>query len=420
MKENDNKKINEQIALFRFKIIAPTLNDSSIKQTRYFKKMAQNVHDVPGYGRRRYSWKTFKEWLRLYRKHNFDGLKPQTRQDKGVSRSVDNYLAELIGKKFEKFPEIKVSLLYRMLTEEGLICDGSPSESAVRKFIHDNKLKPQTAIPTPRKKFETPHINELWMSDFMHGQSFRIDGAKRKLFLCGIIDDHSRFIVGARWTIRENTEALELVYKDALATYGLPKLFYCDNGAVYSSTHLQLACARLGVALVHSKPYDSPSRGKIERFWRTVRDGFLPLVDRNTNYTLTEFNNRFSEWLTHSYHQRFHHGINQTPLDRLLADLKNVSIRRVSEAELERFFYKTYRRLVKNDATISVNSTLFELPAKYMGAYIEVGHPTGQPDDLWLYENDKPILKLVKVNPVENSRSTLRGIRFSQYNKQED
>lgn len=420
MKENDPTKIDEQIALFRFKIIAPALNDSSVKQTRYFQKMAQKVHDVPGYGRRQYSWKTFKEWLRLYRKHNFDGLKPQTRHDKGISRSIDNYLAVVIGQKFEKFPSITVSLLYRMLTEEGLISGGSPSESAVRKFIRDNHLKPQAPPPIPRKKFETPHINDLWMSDFMHGQSFRIDGAQRKLFLCGIIDDHSRFIVGARWTLHENTEALELVFKDALATYGLPKVFYCDNGAVYVSTHLQLACARLGVALVHSKPYDSPSRGKIERFWRTVRDGFLPLVDRSANYTIADFNNRFSEWLTHSYHQRFHHGINETPLERFLADQKNVTIGRISETELEHFFYKTYRRLVKNDATISVNSVLFEVPARYMGAYIEVGHPTGQPSDLWLYENDKPTLKLVKVNPVENSQSALRGICFSQQPKQED
>jgi transposase InsO family protein len=410
----------EQIALFRFGIIAPVLHNSGIKQTRYFKQMAQNVHDVPGYGRRKYSWKTFKEWLRLYRQRGFEALKPRTRIDKGTSRSVDDYLATLIRQKLVEFPDIKVAALYRILAEQGLLQAGSPSEAAVRKFILNNDLSPKLPKPKPRKKFEKPHINDLWLSDFMHGQQFKIDGIKRKLFLCGIIDDHSRLLVGCRWTLKENTEALELVLKDALATYGLPKLFYCDNGAVYTSAHLQLVCARLGVALVHSKPYDSPSRGKIERFWRTVREGFLPLVPRNTDYSLDGFNQRFDEWLNQHYHRRFHHGILQTPLERFLQGQKNLPIRRVTETELEQYFYSTYRRRVKNDATVSVNATLFEVPAKYIGTYVELRHPTGQPLELGLYENQQPKFKLQKVNLVENSQSAHHGIHFAKKLTKED
>ena len=180
-----------------------------------------------------------------------------------------------------------------MLIDEGLIQAGSPCEATLRKYIDDQNLKPKVDPPKPRKKFEKPHINDLWLSDFMHGQQFKIDGGKRKLFLCGIIDDHSRLLVACRWKLQENTEALELALKDALLTYGLPKILYCDNGAVYASMHLQLVCARMGIALVHSKLYDSPSRGKIERFWRTVRQGFLPLMHRDQNYSLEDFNQLF-------------------------------------------------------------------------------------------------------------------------------
>jgi len=81
-------------------------------------------------------------------------------------------------------------------------------------------------------------------------------------------------------------------------------MLYCDNGAVYVSSHLQLVCARLGIALVHSKPYDSPARGKIERFWRTVRQGFLPRVHREQNYSLQQFNQLFADWLDKQYHRR--------------------------------------------------------------------------------------------------------------------
>lgn len=409
---------DQQLALFRFSIISPMIHQPKGQRTRYFKEMAKKYYDVPDpdgqHHRRRFSWKTFKQWFHLYQKGGFQSLEPITRCDKGVSRTIDEILAEAIQQKFKQFPGINIATLYRFLNEEGLIRAGSPSETAVRKFILSHDLKPTPPEPTPRKKFETPHVNDLWLSDFMHGQHLNIDGVRRKLFLCGIIDDHSRLIVGARWTLKENTEALELVFKDALATYGCPKLFYCDNGAVYASHHLQLVCARLGIALVHSKPYDSPSRGKIERFWRTVREGFLPMVALNVDYSLENYNQLFAEWLAQHYQRQFHHGIQQTPLDRFLDDFKNISPRRVAKEELELGFYQSYRRKVKNDATVAVAAVLYEVPAKYIGAFVELRHPTGQPFDLWLYENEKTVLKLQKVNLIENSRSASRGIRFAQ------
>jgi transposase InsO family protein len=413
MAEKQAPSLAEELALFRYGIIAPVLHDTERKQTHYFKQMAKKVYDVPGLGRRRYSWKTFKGWLSNYRHHGFVMLKPQIRSDKGTSRRVDDFLAGVIQQKFAEFPHLKITPLYRLLVEDGCIHQGSPSEAAVRKFIQQQQLQPPATEPTPRKKFEKPHINDLWLSDFMHGPQFKIDGVKRKLFLGGIIDDHSRLIVGAQWTLRENTEALELVFQTALATYGCPKLFYCDNGAVYATSHLQLICARIGVALVHSKPYDSPARGKIERFWRTVREGFLPLVPHDADYSLANFNHHFAEWLAHHYHRRLHHGINQTPLDRFLEDQKNVTPRRFAATELERYFFQTYHRKVKNDATVSVNAILFEVPAKYIGTDVELRHPTGQPTDLWLYENEQPVLKLQPVNLVENSKTAGRGIRFN-------
>ena len=125
MADNDRKSPSdgqttqaEKIALFRYGIIAPILHDSTKSQTRYFKQMAQKVFDVPLYGRKKYNWKTFKSWLRTYRTAGFDGLKPKTRADKGTSRIVDEYLEQIIKQKFDKFPALKVSLLYRMMVDE--------------------------------------------------------------------------------------------------------------------------------------------------------------------------------------------------------------------------------------------------------------------------------------------------------------
>jgi putative transposase len=421
MPDKKQKPLAEQIALFRYGIIAPVLHDKTLKQTRYFKRMARKEFDVPGHGLKKYFWKTFKAWLRNYRRHGFDGLKPKPRADKGVPRIIDTHLDNVIRQKFNEFPLVNTAALYRILVDEGHILHGIPSENTVRNYINRFQLKPSAeAEPQARKKFETPHINHLWLSDFMHGDKLLIDGVRRRIFLCGIIDDHSRFLVGCRWTLKENTEALELVLKDALLTYGLPQKLYCDNGAVYSSHHLQVVCARLGVALIHSKPYDSPARGKIERFWRTVREGFLALISPLKKYTLEGFNQTFAEWLNQRYHRQIHHSINQTPLDRYLDDCKQTPVRRLSEAEIDQVFYQTYQRTVKNDATVSVNSLLFEVPPRYIGTKVELRHPTGDAMNLWLYENEKPLFKLHPVDLVRNSQSPLHGIRFADSHNSED
>lgn len=417
---NQNKQLSEKqkIALFRYGIISPVLHDSSKNQTRYFKKMAEKTFDVPGVGQKKFKWRTFQSWARIFRIQGFEGLVSKTRHDKGRMRKIDNGLVEIIKQKLGEFPEVNISMLYRILINEGHISYGSPCEETIRRFIKINSLKEKSNDTTPRKKFEKPHINELWTADFMHATGYTVDGKKQRLLLCAIIDDHSRMIVGANWSKSESTEALEIALKQAVITYGLPKIFYCDNGSVFISHHLQLVCARLGTALVHSKPYDSPSRGKIERFFRTVRLNFLPLISNSVNYLLTQINEKFAQYRD-DYHRTMHHGTMQTPLDRYMNDLPNTKIKRITEDELDRVFYRTYRRKVNNDATISINSCLFEVPARYIGSYIEARHPLSQPLDLWIFENEQPVCRLTKVDVHLNSNLPASGIKFSQ-NQLED
>jgi transposase InsO family protein len=409
---NNNKSLDEQIALFRFGIISPVLYQTTSSQTKYFKELANSFFEVPSSGRKKFGWKTFKHWLYLYRHFGFDGLKPKTRKDASISRKIDHSLAQIISQKFQEYPSISISSLFRLLLDQNIISPGKICEATLRNYIMKNNLLPQNPPPIPRKKFEKPHINDLWVADFLHGPHILINGKKCKIFLSAIMDDHSRLIVAANWSLAENSSALQIILKNAFLTYGLPKLLYCDNGSVFSSHHLQLVCARLGVALVHSKPYDSPSRGKIERFFRTLRQNFLPLCSLNHSYSLDQFNQLFSNWLN-QYHKILHHGIQQSPLDRFLDDMKNIQVRRISPLELEQFFYQTVHRLVKNDSTVSVNSILFEVPHKYIGSKIEIRYPFDQPSSLYLYENDNPVCKLTKLDQVENSSRSLEGIKFS-------
>ena len=68
---------------------------------------------------------------------------------------------------------------------------------------------------------------------------------------------------------------LTLVLKEAFPAYGIPKRLYIDNGPSFSCDLLARGCALAGIRRIHSKPYDSPSRGKVERLFRSVRERFL-------------------------------------------------------------------------------------------------------------------------------------------------
>ncbi len=68
---------------------------------------------------------------------------------------------------------------------------------------------------------------------------------------------------------------------------------YVDNGKIYRSDMLHFACACLGITLIHTKPYDAASKGKIERFFLTVRKRFLPLLSENDLTLLANLNQKF-------------------------------------------------------------------------------------------------------------------------------
>lgn len=412
-----DKKLAELIALFRYKIIAPAL-EKGLPQKEYFAKQSEKIWEVPGYGTKQYTVSAFKSWLADYRAGDFESLYPATRCDEGKSRRITPDLAKAITEHSNLLAGSPVSVFYRSLDSQGLINPPYLSESALRRFVSANGLLTKPEEARPRKKYEKEHINQLWISDTMHGPYLPQGKQKRKTYLVGIIDDHSRMLVGTGWFFQENTLALEIVLKEAIGRFGLPKMFYCDNGAVFSTQSLSLACARLGIALVHSKPYDSPSRGKIERVWRTIQDKFVSTLQLAAVDTLQALNDLFACWLDSDYHKVFHHGIGVKPIERWLADAKVTRIQTISKEELDLAFYQSYERKVKKDSTIQFDRILWQVPFRYIGKKIEIHHPTGSPKELYLFEDGKPFLRLQRCNPVENAAPPASSIRFSDSKKE--
>ena len=386
--------MNEQdkIAIFKYGLIAPVINDQSINKTRYFKKIAMMEYEYPGrVDKVKFSYRTFKKWLHLYGKFGYEGLKPAIRDDKGISRKIKKPIQEQIRELCSDYDFKTISNLYRYLIAEKIIEPGMFTEVTLRNFLRANQIHFDSQEKKPRKAFEAPHINILWTADFMHGPYVRTGKKKIKSYLCAIIDDYSRLITGASFYLAESSSSLEKTLKDAVLTYGIPQKFYCDNGKVFVSGYLHMVCAKLGTALIHSKPYDSPSRGKIERYFRTVRDMFLPNIIYDSNLTIDILNDQFKKWLSEEYHKNVHRGIQDTPLDRYLNDMPDVKIREIAPHEVDGCFLHTVYRRVKNDSTITVDNILYEVPTKYIGKKIEIRFPLDAPRDIRIYENNRQV-----------------------------
>jgi transposase InsO family protein len=397
-----NDDVRNAIALLRHQIISPVLIDRDRTQVEYFQSIAKQQFNVPGVGLKIFSAHTMKAWLKKYRKFGFSGLLPKVRTDRGEIRRIDDQLTKKIIELRTELMHLSVSKFYARAKSAEALGEPPICELTLRRFLKVHNLFESKDPLKPRRRYEMDRFGELWVSDFMHGPVLEDGKRRRKAILLAIIDDYSRMIVGAVWSYQETTFSIELVFKEAVLKYGKPDRLYTDNGPSFSSSYLRSVCAHLGIGLIHSKPYDSPSRGKIERYFRTVRECFLSDF---TGKTLKELNDHFQVWLRDGYHQKNHSGIDCRPIDRLQRSNMDYPRERVNEEILEELFLVRTTRHVNKDATISFQSLIYETPPKYIGLQVDLRFKQDQPREVYLYDQGERITKLKAVDARANAKS---------------
>jgi len=228
--------------------------------------------------------------------------------------------------------------------------------------------------PIDRRKFEVELPNDLWQSDSMHGPRVEVDGRMRKSYLLAFLDDHSRLVPHAQFYLSERLDSYLDALEQALLRRGLPRKLYLDNGPAFRSKHLEHVTASLGIALIHSSPYKPQGRGKIERFFRTVRMQFLSGFKGKS---LEEFNEAFDLWVNDIYHQRKHSSTGQSPFERFTAHMECL---RAAPKELKDYFRKHARRRVAKDRTITLNGKLYEASVTLIGKQVLLLYHENQPE----------------------------------------
>lgn len=148
-----------------------------------------------------------------------------------------------------------------------------------------------------------------------------------------------------------------------------PNLCAFDNGSPFVSKELIRACAVLGIRLIHSTPGEAAGRGKIERFFRTVREQFLVEVETRGVAGLAELNSLFGAWVEGVYHRRVHSETQEAPLVRFLS--QGTPPLPTPQGLREAFLWSVWRTVTKT-ATVSLAGNLYEVDAALAGQKVEL------------------------------------------------
>jgi transposase InsO family protein len=371
MKDADDDH-RQAVALFRYGLIADLvpLPAGSAGITERLRAKAREHHTIPGSRRTRVAAETLRDWLKAYRRGGFEALMPKPRRDRGRPRRLPVAAAELLISIKEQSPTLSVRRVIERARATGkLPADLSLPPSTVHRLLaREGLMVKRSDVPTgaDRRRFGFRYAGELWMSDVMHGVSVGdAHGRRRKTYLIAFLDDATRAIPYAAFAFAENTTAFLPVFKQALIRRGLPQRLYVDNGANYRSRQLALVCAKLGVALIHARPHQPQGKGKIERWFRTVRAQLMSQLSAADTASLDTLNRRLWAFIEGEYHHTPHRGLDgKTPLQQWALVGNQV---RFPDGDLDDLFLFETKRRVMNDRTVSLNGRVYEVDAVLVG-----------------------------------------------------
>ena len=367
----------QAIALFRYGLIADLVHLSPASKGLYarLRDKATQTYTIPGTQRTRVAAETLRDWLKHYRRGGFDALLPKPRADRGQSRSLPQAVADALLAFKQDQPELSIPQLIRLARERGTVPESLtlPHSTVHRLLSRAGLMQKEREAPSEqdRRRFAFAHAGEMWMSDVMHGPSVTVgERTRRKAYLIAFLDDATRVVPYCAFALSENTQAFLPVFKQALMRRGIPQRLYVDNGANYRSQHLALVCAKLGVTLIHARPYQPAGKGKQERWFRTVRAQLLTRLTGADTASLEALNRRLWAWVEGEYHQTPHRGLDDdTPLERWALTADQLRLPEVNLDLDELFLFETKRR-VQRDRTVSLNGTVFEVDAALVGETI--------------------------------------------------
>lgn len=391
--------------LFRYGIISPLLQRflSGDKITlEDFKELAKKEYYYKGKSYK-FSPYTIKKWYYHYQKEGLNKLKTKERKDKNGSRKLSDEVIEYIIDLRSKYPKMTTKNMYERILKDGYI-NKSISIRSFYRYLSSNDLKRSVVNRKERRRYEREYPNDVWQGDTTYGPYITMDGKKYRTYLIHFIDDNSRLVVGHGFYLNDNAINVQKTLNKAIKTYGLPKQIYLDNGKSYKNCQLSLICARLGIKLTHTHPYDPESKGKVERCFKTIKEGWMNSRNWNTFKSIEDLEKDYEEYLFNDYINKEHRELGDTPNNVWHKGIENVKWRRLEEEKVEDAFMHEIKRKVSKDGVISINNELYEVDSIYRGEDVNIRYYINNLDKMWIYEKDERKSEVRKLNKKENSK----------------
>lgn len=396
----------EALAIFRAQVIGPLVCRELVRGElgAALIALSQEAFRPPGGGEKRsFAVTTLERWYYAYKRGGLLALRPRGRT-KGFALKLTDEERELLLAIRHEHRSASVPLIRRTLIVDGRLASGRVSDATLRRLFAArglDRIGLRASKTGARLRWQAERPNALWHADVCHGPSLRQGRRKAPLRIHGILDDASRYLVAieAASTERES-EMLELLVK-AIRLRGRPDALYLDNGPTYVGSALQTACARLGIVLLHAKPHDPEARGKMERFWRTLRQGCLDHLGEVA--TLHDVQVRILAFLDRHYHVAPHSSLfGKSPAQ--VYELEK-AVAEVTEAELREALTVRGRRRLRRDGTVSIAGTDFELDQGFLaGRLVTIARTLIEPAEPPWVEHEKRRFPLHPVDPTANAR----------------
>jgi putative transposase len=411
MKDLSPKDHAEAVALFRSEIVGALTRrelDRGELADALIELSKQRFRPPGAKFSKTYSLATLERWHYAYKSGGLDALKPAPRSDRGRCQDLTMEQRQLLLDIREEHSAASVPVILRTLVAEGRLEPNAISASSVRRFYQESGLD-RVAVRNQargkvRLRWQAERPGALWHADVCHGSAVLIDGQSLPVRIHGILDDASRYIIALEAFHHERESEMLTLLVRAVRKHGPADALYLDNGATYRGQALSLACARMGTTLIHAKPYDAPARGKMERFWRTLREGCLDHTGSLSS--LHDLNVRLWAFIDQHYHRAPHGGLlGKSPQSVYEAIPRPVD--GFDEQKLRKALTIHVRRRVRRDSTLPMDGTDWETHLHFLaGKLVTVSRCLVDASEPPWIEHEGRIHVLHPVNPKKNAQRT--------------
>lgn len=400
---------SDDVALARYAVISPLVSRVLDRKERTLVRgdILKSIHQFPDGKSHRVACRSLDRWFKYYMfgHTNADGevvsepgieaLRPMARSDRGKPRKIEAALVDRAVALRREEPARTTSAIIELLKTEALLAGQAKPELCEATLAYHLRQRKATKKDIKKEgraypRYEHALRNSSWQADWSQG--FRLPDPQNpnKTRLChihAILDDHSRYVVHAEFYFRQNLPYLEDCFRKAVLHGGVSSVLYVDNGKVYHSRALKMIAARLATQLVFATPYAPQGKGKIERWFGTLKKSFYPEAQRANIQTLEELNQFLWAWIKGVYHARVHSETKETPTARWEAGADQV--RYPEPAQLIDLFLWEAKRQVDKSGCIKLSGNLYSVAEHLVGQEVTIRFDPFDLSRVRLYENGR-------------------------------